>query len=608
MINLIIQKNNLNIKKQNKNRMNVQEPKFLKLMCTKSGNTKFTINKFIKKSKRIKTTVNWINKYTIFYTGIDNYIIKNINTNEKTKIQIQMVSPVLSPNKKYILFMITDAQLNLYEMATNNIIKIYYEINENSNKIKYVWSSDSKKIIIILLKNPKGEIYIYDLNNKTTNYLTSLEFGPNRNNHIKIHDDVIIFVDTDEKNNKTVVYDVNMNTKKSLIIKQFDYMQQFTNPEISPDGSKMSIIYDNDSDNFGYLYDLGIITLKNNNLERITKDIKWNKTKWMNNDVLIGLRIYGTYTQLYKIDLSTNDIEQLTYGAVRILNFDILDNRIMYIGRNVFGNIKIKMLNLDNNKTKKIVKLSFLKNTNFGSVREIQWNGTYKNMRGLLIYPINYKNNKKYGLIVDIHGGGSVGNMNLYGSVFRVRIPSEWFIWIQKDVFVFVPEFRSSSIYGSEALLIDDQKNKDIIDGDIKDIESGVDYLISKNLIDDNKMMTIGGSAGAHRANWLPVVSKRYRAIISVDGWNDEKGDMTFKYNPTDYVNKIQTPMLFIMGNPSLGGVDPNYTIKKYYEKLKENNIYTEYMYIDDEGHNFYKPDNIKKIFKKILQWIDKYI
>ena len=585
--------------------MKTVKPKTSNTMSIETGDKKFTINKFIKKSKRIKTTVYWINEHTIFYTGINNYIIKNVNTNEKTKIQIQMMSPVLSPNKKYILYLTIDSQLNLYEIATNNIIKINYETNGNLNKIKYIWTSDSEKIVIISLGNQKSEIYTYDVKNETTDYIISLEDGSNRNNHIKINDDVIIFVDTDEK---TVIYDVNMNTKKSSTIKQFDYMQQFTNPEISPDGSKMSIIYDNDSDNFGYLYDMGIITLKNNNIEQITKDIKWNKIKWLNNYVLIGLRIYGTYTQLYKIDLLDNNTEQLTSGTVRILNFDILNNIIVYIGRDTFGNIKIRTLNLNNNKINKIARISVVKNTHFGKVREIRWNGTYKNMIGLLVYPINYKRNKKYGLMVDIHGGGSVGNMNIYGSVFRGRIPSEWFIWIQKDVFVFVPEFRSSSIYGSEALLIEDQQKKDIINGDIKDIESGVDYLISKNLIDENKMIVIGGSAGAQRANWLPVVSNRYRAIISVDGWNDESGDQTFKYNPINYVDKIQTPMLFIMGNPNLGSVDPNYTVKKYYEKLKEYNVLTEYIYVEDEGHNFYKPENVRNIFGKIFQWIDKYI
>lgn len=61
------------------------------------------------------------------------------------------------------------------------------------------------------------------------------------------------------------------------------------------------------------------------------------------------------------------------------------------------------------------------------------------------------------------------------------------------------------------------------------------------------------------------------------------------------------------MGNPKFGGVDRYDTIKKYYKELKKRNIDTEYMYIKDEGHNFTKPKNMKKILKKVISWIKKY-
>ena len=61
------------------------------------------------------------------------------------------------------------------------------------------------------------------------------------------------------------------------------------------------------------------------------------------------------------------------------------------------------------------------------------------------------------------------------------------------------------------------------------------------------------------------------------------------------------------MGNPKLGSVDYNDSIKKYYNALKKHGVETEYMYIKDEGHNFFKMKNIKKIFKKVLEWIEKY-
>ena len=31
-------------------------------------------------------------------------------------------------------------------------------------------------------------------------------------------------------------------------------------------------------------------------------------------------------------------------------------------------------------------------------------------------------------------------------------------------------------------------------------------------------------------------------------------------------------------------------------------------MYIKDEGHNFTKPKNMKKILNKVILWIEKYL
>ena len=66
-----------------------------------------------------------------------------------------------------------------------------------------------------------------------------------------------------------------------------------------------------------------------------------------------------------------------------------------------------------------ILFIPLLKNISMGKAVEIMWNSTFKNMRGLLIYPINYNPNKKYKLIVDIYGGGFGSLISLVGAIFR---------------------------------------------------------------------------------------------------------------------------------------------------------------------------------------------
>jgi hypothetical protein len=64
-------------------------------------------------------------------------------------------------------------------------------------------------------------------------------------------------------------------------------------------------------------------------------------------------------------------------------------------------------------------------------------------------------------------------------------------------------------------------------------------------------------------------------------------------------IDRVKTPILFIMGNLKFGGVNRYSTIKKYYRKLKQRNIDIEYMYIKDEEYNFTKSKNMERILKK---------
>ena len=50
------------------------------------------------------------------------------------------------------------------------------------------------------------------------------------------------------------------------------------------------------------------------------------------------------------------------------------------------------------------------------------------------------------------------------------------------------------------------------------------------------------------------------------------------------------TPTLFLMGHPSQGGLDQDYTVKQLYESLRGRGVETEYVEYLDEGHNFTLP------------------
>lgn len=112
-------------------------------------------------------------------------------------------------------------------------------------------------------------------------------------------------------------------------------------------------------------------------------------------------------------------------------------------------------------------------------VREIEWqaNDYPTPVRGLLVMPLHDDSQHAYPLIIDIHGGDAVSRLQLFGGLF-VNSPLEWHMWAAQGYAVFVPDFRSSASFGSQAITRDLLKNHDRLTGDLNDIEAGVNYLI----------------------------------------------------------------------------------------------------------------------------------
>ena len=142
---------------------------------------------------------------------------------------------------------------------------------------------------------------------------------------IKQTNNKIIFGNIDYENRITTIYNYNLKTQKLSKIITFNGLQQSLGPRVSPDGKYMIVKYDYEHQDFDYTSDLIIITLKNNKLKRITKNIQIGKVLWLDSNNIITKIMYGPYRQIYKINLETLKITQLTNNPTNILNFDIFN-------------------------------------------------------------------------------------------------------------------------------------------------------------------------------------------------------------------------------------------------------------------------------------------
>src|ERR1041385_6032124 len=146
---------------------------------------------------------------------------------------------------------------------------------------------------------------------------------------------------------------------------------------------------------------------------------------------------------------------------------------------------------------------------------EEMWHTSFdgKKIQTWIQKPPDFDPNKKYPLILNIHGGPHAA----YGFVFDHE-----FQWMAaKGYVVLYPNPRGSTSYGQEfGNIIQHNYPGD----DYKDLMAGVDELIRRGYIDDKKLGVTGGSGGGLLTNWTITQTTRFAAAVSqrdIADWAD---------------------------------------------------------------------------------------
>jgi len=81
---------------------------------------------------------------------------------------------------------------------------------------------------------------------------------------------------------------------------------------------------------------------------------------------------------------------------------------------------------------------------------------------------------------------------------------------------------------------------------------------------------------------------------------------MLTERSPINFVDNIKCPLLVIQGKYDPRVVEAESV--QIVEKLKSVNKPVEYLLLEDEGHGFSKVSNQIKVFKLMLNFLDKYL
>jgi dipeptidyl aminopeptidase/acylaminoacyl peptidase len=242
-------------------------------------------------------------------------------------------------------------------------------------------------------------------------------------------------------------------------------------------------------------------------------------------------------------------------------------------------------------------------------------------VEGFLVRPPGFEPGRKYPLVYLVHGGPQ----GAWSDVFHYRWNANMFAAPGYVVVAVNP--RGSTGYG--------QQFTDEITGDwggkvYEDLMRGLDHaLATYDFIDEERIAAAGASYGGYMMNWFEGHTTRFRTLVNHDGvantismygsteelwfpewefrgtpWDNPR--LYRRWNPMEYVEDFQTPMLIIHG-----GLDYRVPLGQGLEMftaLRRKGIRSRLLYFPDEGHWVLRPQNAMVWWTTIYEWLAEYL
>ncbi|MFC0273099.1 S9 family peptidase [Metabacillus herbersteinensis] len=248
---------------------------------------------------------------------------------------------------------------------------------------------------------------------------------------------------------------------------------------------------------------------------------------------------------------------------------------------------------------------------------------TYPSFDGLNIEALYFKAEPETSnshVILWPHGGPQSAERTYFRSLFQFLV--------HRGYSIFAPNFRGSTGYG---LAFTKMVEGDWGHGPRLDNIEGLEWLIDKGYADREKILLMGGSYGGYMALLLHGRHPEYfKAVVDIFGpsnlfsfiesvpehWKPvmkqwvgdpvEDKEKLEEDSPINYLDTMTKPMLVIQGatDPRVVKVESDQIVAALKEKARD----VEYLVLEDEGHGFSKKENEIKVYRKVLEFFDRFI
>jgi dipeptidyl aminopeptidase/acylaminoacyl peptidase len=262
---------------------------------------------------------------------------------------------------------------------------------------------------------------------------------------------------------------------------------------------------------------------------------------------------------------------------------------------------------------------------NWGMAESIEWTNEGSKVQAWLVPPAKIEADKKYPMVVLIHGGPSSVTTSEWPASFgmaRAIIAA----LSTRGYYVLLPNPRGSYGQGEDFTRANVQ---DFGGGDLRDMLAGIDAVTKKYPVDPARLGVTGWSYGGFMTMWTVTQTNRFRAAVAgagianwqsyygqnlIDQWMipffgasvyDDPG-VYEKSSPIRFIKNVKTPTLIIVGERD--AECPASQSYEFWHALKTLGVPTKLIIYPGEGHLFIEPKNQADRLDQTVAWFDKYL
>lgn len=331
----------------------------------------------------------------------------------------------------------------------------------------------------------------------------------------------------------------------------------------------------------------------------------------------------ATY-QVYKLDLTTRAITQLTKGDHDIQNFALDGKDILITKMRMDLPSEIFRVKADGSEEQlTFTNREVLKGVQLGKTTK-RWVTTTdgKKMLVWVILPPNFDPNKKYPALLYCQGGPQSAVSQFFSYRWNFQMMAA------HDYVIVAPNRRGLPTFGQEW---NDQISGDYGGQNMKDYLTAIDSVAAEPWVDNTKLGAVGASYGGFSVYWLAGNhNKRFKTFIAHCGifnfesmyasteemffvnydykgayWDNPR-PKSYDFSPHLFVKNWDTPILVIHG-----GYDfriPYAEGMQAFNVAQLQDIPSRFLFFPEETHFVTKPQNAILWQREFFSWLDKWL